>query len=79
VKSQMWSLLSIESTYLGCHVISTYAVRSRTKVLRGDSRPAAQPRSLEGTVLPWNMFIYTRCLFFFSLDSYPEWTQTWSI
>ena len=46
----MWSLLSIESTNLGCHVISTYAVRGRTKVLRGDSRPAARQRSLEGTV-----------------------------
>ena len=37
-------------TYLACLVVNTYAVRGRTKVLRGGSRPAARPRSLEGTL-----------------------------
>ena len=46
----MWGLLPIERTYLACLVVNTYAVRGRTKVLRGDSRPAARPRSLEGTL-----------------------------
>lgn len=35
---------------------TTYAVRGRTKVLHGDYRPAARPRSLEGTLLPSNFF-----------------------
>jgi len=42
-------LLPIESTYLVC-LVNTYAVRGRTKVLRGGSRPAERPRSLEGTL-----------------------------
>jgi len=45
----MWGLLPIESTYLAC-LVNTYAVRGRTKVLRGGSRLAARPRSLEGTL-----------------------------
>ena len=48
----MWGLLPIESMYLACLVVNTYAVRGRTKVLRGVSKLAAQPRSLEGTLLP---------------------------
>jgi len=36
-------LRPIESTYLVC-LVNTYAVRGRTKVLRGSSRPAARPR-----------------------------------
>jgi len=42
-------LRPIESTYLVC-LVNAYTVRGRTKVLRGGSRPAAQPRSLEGTL-----------------------------
>jgi len=43
-------LRPIESTYLVC-LVNTYAVRGRRKVLRGGSRPAALPRSLEGTLV----------------------------
>ena len=35
--------------YLAC-LANTYAVRGKTKVLRGGSRLAARPRSLEGTL-----------------------------
>ena len=45
----MWGLVvSIESTYLAC---LAYAVRGRTNALRGGYRPAARPRSLEGTLV----------------------------
>jgi len=50
LKSQRWGLLPIESTYLVC-LVNAYAVRGRTKVLRGGSGPAARPRSLEGTLI----------------------------
>jgi len=59
VKSQMRRLLPIESTYLAC-LVYTYAVCGRTKVLRGVSRPAAQPRSLEGTLTSACLHVY-RC------------------
>ena len=49
VKSQMWGLFPTESTYLPCLAVHAYAARGRTNVLRGVSRSAAQPRSLEGT------------------------------
>ena len=47
----MWGLLPIESMYLACLVVNTYAVHGRTKVLRGVSKLAARPRSLKGTLL----------------------------
>ena len=47
----MWGLLPIESMYLACLVVNTYAVRGRTKALRGVSKLAARPRSLEGTLV----------------------------
>ena len=48
----MWGLLPIESTYfIACLVVNTDAVRGRTNAMRGGSPPAAQPRSLEGTLV----------------------------
>ena len=43
IKSQLWVLLPIESTYLPC-LINTYAVQGRTKELRRGSRLSARPR-----------------------------------
>ena len=49
----MRGLIPIYSTYLARLVnTGTYAVRGRTKVLRRGSRPAARPRSVEGTWHP---------------------------
>ena len=52
----MWGLLPIESKYLACLAVNTYAVRGRTNVLRGGSGLTAQPRSLGGTELVRSKF-----------------------
>jgi len=48
----------LKARYLVC-LVNTYAVRGRTKVPRGGSRPAAQPHSLEGTLVPMCMMRLT--------------------
>jgi len=50
----MRNLLPIESTYLAC-LVNTYAVRGRTKVLRGGSRPAARLRGRAAAQLRGNI------------------------
>ena len=62
----MWGLLLIESTYfIACLAVNTDAVRGRTNALRGGSRPAARPRSLEGTLRCNYIVLPSKVVWFF--------------